>query len=267
VFEGRPHPVGSGQQKAGTEDAVKRPFRILGLGCCILAAVAGIVIWALFLRPPSINLLPLPDNLIAIESAAGRELIGESRFRVDYDSLTKNFVSQSRRAFCGVASSVVILNALRNPERQVTQSSFFTDSVSEIRGSLQVTFAGMSLVQLRDILRAHDLDATLFYASNTDVDTFRKIAQENLKATGDFLLVNYQRASLGQGKVGHISPVAAYHAGTDRLLVLDVAAYKYPPVWVSTDALWNAMNTVDRSSSHTRGFIVVTEGAFDIGRR
>jgi hypothetical protein len=46
------------------------------------------------------------------------------------------------------------------------------------------------------------------------------------------MLVNYERAALGQAKTGHISPIAAYNAKADRLLVLDVATYKYPPVWV-----------------------------------
>ena len=118
---------------------------------------------------------------------------------------------------------------------------------------------GMSLAQLGDLLRAHGMEATVFYASETSVDAFRSLAQENLKTTGDFLLVNYQRATLGRAETGHISPLAACNAATDRLLILDVAAYKYPPVWVSTEALWNAMNTVDSSSGRARGFIVVRE--------
>ena len=71
------------------------------------------------------------------------------------------------------------------------------------------------------------------------------------------MLVNYQRAVLGQGETGHISPIAAYNAQADRFLVLDVAAYKYPPVWVTTQDLWNAMNTIDPASGRSRGFVVV----------
>jgi Phytochelatin synthase len=71
------------------------------------------------------------------------------------------------------------------------------------------------------------------------------------------MLVNYERAALSQDKTGHISPIAAYNAKTDRLLILDVATYKYPSVWVSTEALWKAMNTVDSASGRSRGFAVV----------
>ena len=72
------------------------------------------------------------------------------------------------------------------------------------------------------------------------------------------MLVNYQRASLGQQAMAHISPLAAYNAVMDRLVVHDVARYKYPPVWVPTERLWSAMNTVaDKTSGKTRGFVVV----------
>jgi hypothetical protein len=44
------------------------------------------------------------------------------------------------------------------------------------------------------------------------------------------VIVNYLRKAIGQEKGGHISPLAAYDAETDRFLILDVSRYKYPPV-------------------------------------
>ena len=44
--------------------------------------------------------------------------------------------------------------------------------------------------------------------------------------------MNYLRKAIGQERGGHISPLAAYDAKSDRFLILDVARYKYPPVWV-----------------------------------
>ena len=105
-------------------------------------------------------------------------------------------------------------------------------------------------------MRANGANATVTYASDSNIDRFRAIARENLQTPHDFMLVNYERAALGQSKSGHISPLAAYDEQTDRLLILDVAAYKYPPVWVTTADLWNAMNTVDPASNRTRGFVV-----------
>jgi hypothetical protein len=65
--------------------------------------------------------------------------------------------------------------------------------------------------------------------------------------------------ALGQEIGGHISPLAAYDAKSDRFLVLDVARYKYPPVWVRTADLFGAMNTVDKDNNgKTRGFVLVS---------
>ncbi len=239
---------------------MKRLVRVSASALSALLLLASIAIWDAAFRTPSPDLLPLAEGLISIASSSGQALLAEKRYIADYGRLIQNFESQSRPAFCGVASSVVVLNALRSAGPRVTQSTFFTDAASKVRSSLQVTFAGMSLAQLGDLLRAHGLEVTLYYASDTSVDAFRAIARENLRTSGDFVLVNYQRAVLGQGEIGHISPLAAYNAATDRFLILDVAAYKYPPAWVSTAALWNAMNTVDSSSDRTRGFVVVKNG-------
>jgi hypothetical protein len=63
---------------------------------------------------------------------------------------------------------------------------------------------------------------------------------------------------IGQEKFGHISPLAAYDADSDRFLILDVSRYKYPPVWVETSALFAAMNTIDKDNdSKSRGFVIV----------
>src|SRR5262249_54879780 len=57
---------------------------------------------------------------------------------------------------------------------------------------------------------------------------------------------------------GHFSPLAAYNAQADRFLVMDVARYKYPPVWAKADALFNAMNTSDPVSSQSRGYLLIS---------
>ena len=64
------------------------------------------------------------------------------------------------------------------------------------------------------------------------------------------MIVNYLRKALGEQKGGHISPLAAYDAKTDRFLILDVARYKYPPVWVKTADMFAAMNTPDAANGN-----------------
>ncbi|MCP4303859.1 MAG: glutathione gamma-glutamylcysteinyltransferase, partial [bacterium] len=53
----------------------------------------------------------------------------------------------------------------------------------------------------------------------------------------------------------------AYDADTDRFLILDVSRYKYPPVWVEAETLFNAMNTTDSDNDDkSRGYVVVSRG-------
>jgi hypothetical protein len=115
----------------------------------------------------------------------------------------------------------------------------------------------MTLDELGDLLRQHRASVEVVHADGSTLEAFRLKARENLSRPSDYMLVNYQRSVLGQREGGHISPLAAYSAETDRFLVLDVAAHRYPPVWVSAADLWNAVNTIDSTSRQTRGFVVV----------
>jgi hypothetical protein len=218
-----------------------------------LALLAGGAIWQLAFRTPAVDLLPLPERLVSLTAAEGGRILAESPASADYQPLVKTFEPQRRPAFCGVASSVAVLNALHTSGPRLTQAGFFADLPTELR----VTFTGMTLQQLGELLRKHGAEVEIVFASDTNLDAFRVMARENLSRSGDYVLVNYQRASLGQHGGGHISPLAAYSAATDRFLILDVAAYRYPPTWVSAVDLWNAMNTVDSTSGQARGFVVI----------
>ncbi|MCK9990878.1 MAG: phytochelatin synthase family protein [Rugosibacter sp.] len=248
-----------------TKKAVLRGLLVVSLAS---AAWSGWTVWNTALRAPSFNRLPVPQQLIAGDSATGQQLFVGSGYTADYDPLMAHFVAQVRPAFCGVASSVVVLNALPAgparqgmPTAQLTQHSFFDDAASQVRNEWRVTFGGMTLAQLRDLLNAHGANATATYASDTTLEAFRELAKMNLKTPGDYLLVNYQRGALGQRPTGHISPLAAYNAASDRFLILDVAAYKYPPVWVKAQDLWAGMNATDPSAGRTRGFVAVKAAA------
>jgi hypothetical protein len=98
------------------------------------------------------------------------------------------------------------------------------------------------------------------HAADSNLPEFRALAREHLGTPNRHVIVNYLRKSLGQEKGGHVSPLAAYDADTDRFLLLDVARYKYPPVWISAAELFNAMNTTDSDNQNrTRGFVLVSK--------
>ena len=236
---------------------LRKIFRYVGLSFLFGLAIILVMLINFVFSTPKIALQDLPPNLISSESERGQQLLTESNFRADYLSLQENFVSQSRRTFCGVASSVIALNSLRNSLPPVTQTTIFNQETRQVIHPLKVTFGGMTLAQLNNILQAHQLKTKLVYATDIELEEFRSLAQKNLINPHDLILVNYQRQALRQNGGGHFSPLAAYHQDSDRFLILDVATDKYPPVWVRTEELWQGMNTVDRVSNLSRGFILV----------
>ncbi|GAA5069887.1 phytochelatin synthase family protein [Lysobacter panacisoli] len=233
---------------------MKRIVVVVAFILAFAALTVGGSIWHRYLRTPPLALEPLPSHLIALDTPAGRRLLAESDADADYDALRTNFVAQTRRAYCGVASALVALNA---SGASLDQESLFADADVEL-DPLKVSFVGMSLREFGDLLRAHGVHATVVHASSTDIDGFRRAVSSNLHREGDLLLVNYERELLGQKRMGHISPVAAYDADSDRVLILDVAAHRYPHVWVTIDTLWEAMNApVNEQTTRTRGYVTV----------
>jgi hypothetical protein len=72
------------------------------------------------------------------------------------------------------------------------------------------------------------------------------------------LMASYDRSTLGQTGTGHFSPIAAYHRASDRVLIMDVARFKYPPHWVSLRLLARAMLSKDSATQRSRGFQLVS---------
>ena len=233
---------------------MKKALIILGLMLATtVLGLAGFAGWVLY---PHHNPLPLPPSLVAATAAEGVERLADAEAFADYELLSSSFQAQSLASYCGVASSVAVLGAFGTP---TTQAGFFTDEASAVRSRFKVTFGGMSLADLAGLLNAHGLKTSVHYADQFSVVEFRAAVEKNLATDDDYLLVNYQREALGQGRVGHISPLAAYDRETDSVLVMDTAAHKYPPTWVPVVLLYAGMNTTDSASSKMRGYVEVTQ--------
>jgi hypothetical protein len=211
--------------------------------------------------------LPLSSQLIPFSSTEGEKLLLDSPAKADYFLLTNQFVTQSNQAYCGVASSVMVLNALGlpapessqyKPFKVFTQENFFDRvETKQVVSPEIVSRRGMTLAQLGGLLTSHGATVKVYYGAEIELDRFRSLLVQNLSARNNFALINYLRKSIGQERGGHISPIAAYHRQTDRFLILDVSRYKYPPVWVKAVDLWQAIRTIDSDSGKTRGFVLV----------
>lgn len=237
--------------------AIKLRHVLMAAGAVVAVAVvifAARLGWAYYrISHPHEMHLSLPSGEVAANSAAGTRLLAES-LRADQPGLEASFQSQEKLSWCGVASAVTVLDARGG---HLSQDGFFTPKTEAVRSWWKITFGGMTLGDLARMLEAHGATATVHYASDETVASFRADLAGNLARRGDWILVNYGRSKLGEKGGGHISPIAAYDRTADMALLLDVAAYKYPPHWVSVARLFSAMDTPDSESHRSRGWLDV----------
>jgi hypothetical protein len=206
-------------------------------------------------------------SLIPLSEAAGLNLLAGSSHRADYGALAGALLTQANLAYCGVASSAMLLNSLAVPAPAVpgygpyrfwTQENLFDDPATRlIKPPELIARQGMTLDQLRQLLASKGVKVRAIHGLDIDLLALRRLLAGSLANPTDRLLVNYDRRQLGQSGGGHIAPLAAYHAASDRVLILEVARYRYPSVWVPLKDLWHSMRSLDSASGLSRGLVVV----------
>ena len=211
--------------------------------------------------------LPLPSRLVALGSPRGEDYLLEAHTLDTYVPLSVTFETQKNQAYCGVASMVMTLNALKapaptspeyRPYATFTQDNLLDAASDAVVPRDVIARQGMTLDQLGRILALHPVAVEVRHAEPGGLDAFRREARAYLAAPNHVVVVNYLRMALEQERGGHISPLAAYDAKADRFLILDVARYKYPPVWVTAPDLFAAMATTDKDNDNrTRGYVLV----------
>jgi len=205
-------------------------------------------------------------NLVAYGSSQGKKIFYQSKYSGDFWSLTRYFVTQKNLTFCSIASAMMVLNALNikapldktyAPYRVFTQDNIFIPKVRQAINVENLYKEGLTLDDFGQLMQLFPVTVKVFHASDLSLLNFRKEAMHALHRTNTFIVVNIDRSLYGK-KGGHFSPLAAYDQKTDRFLIMDVARYRYPPVWVKTNDLLKAMNTVDTTSHKTRGFAIIS---------
>lgn len=233
-------------------------------------------------------------TLVKWDSEESMNRLSRSSHKMDFFPLSNHFVSQENKIFCGLASSAIILNALRlgqkkglpQDKRSIEKKErswlptglnpFFEKYTSrnilngqtkkrieilgkpiEIKGKMKKDY-GLQLQQLAQVLRANQLRVTARIVNEAmDTEIIKKEIIKNLAAKNDFVLVNYSRKSLGQKGGGHISPLGAYDKKSDSFLIMDVNPNTAPWVWVKAKDLIEAMRTFD--TIENRGYLLISE--------
>ena len=185
----------------------------------------------------------------------------------DVWQLIPQLTTQKTRTYCGIASAVTVLNAMGIeragdpvyfPYPYVTQDSFFTPSVLQHITPLTVSTRGISMKELEAALQAHGITVVPIAGDSLDIDQLRERLSQDLVDKDHYLLANYHRPTLNQRGGGHWSVLGAYDPAADRVLILDVARYAYPPAWVDLATLYTAINTIDPGSNAPRGLLILS---------
>jgi Phytochelatin synthase len=229
--------------------------------------------------------------LVVFNSDEGLARLVQATAKVDFPALANQFEAQSNIAFCGPTTAAIVLNTVRSGSRDLprdrsrlhpedlqyipsgfdlTIPRFTQDNViskgpktrSQVLGEpvtvngKQVRDDGYQLRQFDELLRAHDLVTRLVVVDDKkSEEEVRADFVENLKHAGDYVVVNYRRKDVGQQGGGHISPLGAYDAESDSVLVLDVNPASAGWVWMPIATLIKGMRTFD--TVENRGYILV----------
>ena len=261
----------------------------------LLIRIASVLLLAGTLLPPALadgETAPARVSaLLPFASAESLDRLARATARSDFAPLANQFEAQVTIAFCGPTSAAIVLNALdpqgaaaprdrsrllpadarylpENLEltvRRHTQESVIAKggkTRAQVFGEPSVINGkalrdgGYQLRQLDELLKAHSVDTRLVIVDEQKSEAeIRRDLIDNLGRAGDFVIVNYQRRAVGQTGGGHISPLAAYDAASDSVLILDVNPSHHPWVWMPVATLIQGMRT--RDAVENRGYILV----------
>lgn len=234
-------------------------------GTQALAQVAVLPASAATARPAD-GPLPVPPNLVALAQPAGQKRLADSAANQSYWPLSQYFETQRNQAYCSVATSVMALNALgiRRPESTqypdfpfFSQEDFFRGIDPQVANAAQVSQEGMTLDQLGAALGTFPVEVRKYHAADLSLGQFRDLIRATTQHSDRFVLLNFRRVEIGETGGGHWSPLAAYDAASDSALLLDVARYKYPAVWVPVTQLYAGALAVDSVSGLSRGIVII----------
>ena len=207
-------------------------------------------------------------DLIYLNSPAGTNLLLKADLNKQFFALMPYVATEEVETFCGPASIASVLNSLPTKNRPVspqfspyaffTENSLFIEPTYKIIAKDKVRKDGLTLDQLRQFLEVWAANPTIYFGSDLSITQFRNLITSSLSNPQHRLIVNFDRTALGQIGHGHFSPIGAYDSKTDSVLILDVAKYKYPPSWVKTSDLFDAIQGIDSTSGKSRGLVQVT---------
>lgn len=216
-----------------------------------------------------------PTGLIFYDSKRGIELFKQARYKDDFWSLDRYFVTQKNLSFCGIASLAMVFNAINiippvsktyYPYRFFTQDDLVKGLHDPKLSYQKISKNGLTLEELVDIAKRYHAVHVEYHHAEGDKGCFIQFKSKAIHAIQsgkEFIIVNFNRKLIGEIGSGHFSPLGAYDSESKRFLLLDVSRYKYPPAWVNEKKLWASMLSIDTNSHKTRGYLILKKAKKD----
>ncbi len=198
----------------------------------------------------------------------------------DYWALSGFYVPQIDDRSCSAASVAMILNAARVPlpktadDKVITQSALLEKITAEkwkerlsakgLNGEFGTTlevFAKVTEASFKQF-GFPQVKVKVVHVKDDSAGTKKAVIADlvaNEKSAKNFIVANFvQKALTDDADAGHISPIAAYDANKQRVLILDSDRDYYEPLWVPVESLIKGMATFDKSANANRGYVMVT---------
>jgi glutathione gamma-glutamylcysteinyltransferase len=213
---------------------------------------------------------PLPENLLPFNSPEGRFLFEDAMKKKTlepYFSLCGNYTHQADVSGCGLSSLTMVLNAFERDPNRVWKFPwrYWSDEMipaSEIEAQ-RFKSLGTSFIEFVGLAERHGLKAEAHYPD--DYQKFLEACRLVSSSTDKHLVVSFSRPALGQTGVGHFSPVGGISLEHNRVLIMDVARFKYPAYWVDVKDLFEAMKPIDAVTGNPRGYIILSVNKSHVG--
>lgn len=216
------------------------------------------------------------EEIFFLNSSKGASLLRSASHAAPFWQLSPYFLTELPGQ-CGPTTAIMILNALRAQGLEAAVSSTYSshfgnyseeyhywDSKNLWSANKHCVEAATtpwegSLEQVGALMTCHGAAAKPVEANSSSLTEFRSTIKKAFEDELSFVAINFNRQTLRQRGAGHHSPIGAYDEETDRVLVLDVARYKYPPWWAALSDVFAAMQ------SYVPGFFSTPRGYIEVG--
>jgi hypothetical protein len=154
--------------------------------------------------------MPLPPDLTAMNSTAGISLLLDAHAQnqaVSYWQLSIAYTTQVNQAFCSVASSAMVLNALGvpapesaayKPHPYYTQDNVFNNCAASANITYEVVeHHGLELAQAAQLLSCQShVKAVAHYASDSSLEQLEASVRQTVKSQDSYIIINFNRTGL-----------------------------------------------------------------------